>query len=331
MNTNAVPLVSVIMGVYNGERYLRKALQSILKQTLIDYEFIIVDDGSTDDSYNIIKSFKDVRITLLRQNNSGCYNALNLGISHSKSKYIAILDSDDFSHEERLKKQYDYLENNKECVCCATETIIVDEDGNHICTIQNNLSMKELRKQLPDKNPFTHSSLMFRTKNMLDIGGYKNIRHSADVLALIDLQKYGEIHILKEPLCYYRLRRGSMTFNMPPKLNHKLLELRRDYFINGTLNFANYLEIERIRKSYRLNEKTVNFNYFMTVGKYYLDQNKKSNAKKHFITSLKYKPINIVGYFYLLLSFAPNLFYLQLKYLKSIVKKLFFENKYGVI
>lgn len=319
MNKDKNPKVSVLMGVYNGEKYLREAIDSILNQIFKDFEFLIIDDGSTDNSSNILKSYIDPRIILFKQNNSGCYKALNLGLKYAKGKYIAILDSDDISHNERLEKQFEYLENHKECVCCSTDTNIIDEEGNHIYTVRNNLSKKELSKQLPEKNPFTHSSLMIRKNIMLDLGGYPSVKHGGDVLALIDLQKYGELHILNKTLCYYRIRQGSVDSNMSRILIKKLLEFRIDYFNNGKLNKEIYLETEKIRNSIRTNEKIISFNYYIRVGKAYLHHNKKNIARKHFKESIKYKPISIEGYFYLLLSFCPKMIFSKWKMIKQIL------------
>lgn len=306
MNSDSIPKVSVLMGVYNCEKYLREAIDSILNQTFSDFEFIIIDDGSTDNSSNIAKSYDDTRIILFKQNNSGCYKALNLGLKHAKGKYIAILDSDDISHRERLKNQFEYLENHKECVCCATDTNIIDESGNYIYTSTNSLNVKELSKQLPEKNPFTHSSLMIRKNIMLKIGGYKDVKYGGDVIALIDLQKYGELHILNKPLCYYRLRQGSVDSNMSRNLNNKLLELRIDYFNNGILNEKIYLATENIRKSICKNENIGKSHYYLRIGKSYLHHGNRHIAKEHLFKSVRYEIMNIRAWFNLILSFCPE-------------------------
>ena len=91
------PTISVVMSVFNGEKHLRQAIDSILDQTCSDFEFIIIDDGSTDHSAGIIKSYQDQRIILLQQANKGLSNALNKGISVAKGKYFARMDADDIS------------------------------------------------------------------------------------------------------------------------------------------------------------------------------------------------------------------------------------------
>lgn len=104
------PLFSVLMPVYNGEKYLREAIDSILEQTLTDFEFLIIDDGSKDNSVQIINSYNDPRIRLVKnETNLGISKTLNRGIEMASAEFIARMDADDISYPARLQKQYDYL------------------------------------------------------------------------------------------------------------------------------------------------------------------------------------------------------------------------------
>ena len=104
------PTVSVVMSLYNSQKYLREAIESVLCQTLSDFEFIIIDDGSKDDSADIVRSYNDVRIRLISQENLGLAAALNRGIQLAKSKLIARMDPDDICFPDRLLKQFEYLQ-----------------------------------------------------------------------------------------------------------------------------------------------------------------------------------------------------------------------------
>ena len=120
------PLISVVMSVYNGEKYLKRSIDSILNQTFKDFEFIIINDGSTDKSLEIIKSYDDDRIVLIDQENKGLTKSLNIGIKTASGKYIARQDADDVSLPDRLKKQVDFLEVREDVVllgCRAYEVI----------------------------------------------------------------------------------------------------------------------------------------------------------------------------------------------------------------
>lgn len=115
------PLVSVVMGCYNSEKYIRESIDSILSQTIHDIEFIIIDDCSKDDTVSIIQSYKDKRIRLiLNKENRGLGYNLNYGLKISNGKYIARMDADDISLPNRFEEQIKYLEKNREVVCVGT-------------------------------------------------------------------------------------------------------------------------------------------------------------------------------------------------------------------
>ncbi len=110
------PKITVLMSVYNGEKYLRNAVGSILNQTITDFEFIIINDGSTDGSREILESYNDDRIVLINQNNTGLTKALNKGLSLARGEYVARIDADDSANPARLEKQLIFLRNNQEII-----------------------------------------------------------------------------------------------------------------------------------------------------------------------------------------------------------------------
>src|SRR5690349_9241462 len=129
------PVFTVLMPVYNGEKYLREAIDSILAQTLTDFEFLIIDDGSKDRSVDIIKSYADPRINLVKNEvNLGISKTLNRGIEIAAAEFIARMDADDISHPTRLQKQYDYLIKNPECALLSTWAKMITEKNEHIRT-----------------------------------------------------------------------------------------------------------------------------------------------------------------------------------------------------
>lgn len=123
------PFVSVVMPVYNREKYVAQAIQSILVQSFSNFEFIIVDDGSTDSTLEILKSFNDKRIKLIRKNkNSGNYSARNKGMQLATGKYICVMDSDDIALPNRIKVQYDFMEANKQFGLCGSFAQVHDSE-----------------------------------------------------------------------------------------------------------------------------------------------------------------------------------------------------------
>ena len=116
-----MPRVSVVMPAYNAEKYIGEAIDSILNQTFTDFEFIIIDDGSSDRTADIVKSYSDPRIRLLaNERNSGIVASLNRGIQKATGKYIARMDADDYSRLDRIKKQVDFLDNHPEVIALGT-------------------------------------------------------------------------------------------------------------------------------------------------------------------------------------------------------------------
>src|SRR5688572_53842 len=123
------PLVTVLMPVYNAERFLSEAIDSILQQSLTDFEFLIIDDGSTDCSREIINAYKDDRIRLVQnESNLAITASLNKGIHLARASLIARMDADDISYPERLQKQYNYLSNHPDCALLSTSARVITED-----------------------------------------------------------------------------------------------------------------------------------------------------------------------------------------------------------
>jgi len=158
------------MSVYNGEKFLNESINSILNQTFRDFEFIIIDDYSTDNSLHVIKKYtkKDKRIVLIQgKKNIGLTKSLNKGLKIAKRKYIARIDADDIALPERLKKQYEYLEKNKDIFLVGTGAYNINKNGN-IDTMKKPLTNPDLiEKTLYYKNCIYHPTIMFRNKGYL--------------------------------------------------------------------------------------------------------------------------------------------------------------------
>ena len=178
-----MPLVSVTMPVFNGERFLTESIESILSQTFTDFEFIIVDDGSEDRSAEIAGSYqdRDERIRLLKlERNAGAADARNHALKYAIGKYVAVMDCDDVSLPQRLQKQVDFLEGNREIGVLGTGAHAVDEELRHL--FEFNLPR---RHALIVFNLFVgsfviHPSTMMRRGLLSDVGGYVPSTRSVD-------------------------------------------------------------------------------------------------------------------------------------------------------
>lgn len=170
------PAVSVVMPVYNGERYLKEAIDSILGQTFWGFEFIIVNDGSTDRTGELLRSYSDPRLVVIDQSHQGIGAALNRGIQYARGKYIARMDADDVSHPRRLQCQVEFLERHPDVALLGTSTYRIDANG-QICSLWiHPTSDTDIKRELPYGNQFCHSSVMFRRAVLSRVGGYRKHR-----------------------------------------------------------------------------------------------------------------------------------------------------------
>ncbi len=164
--------ISVVMSSYNTElSMLKEAVESILNQTFRDFEFLIIDDGSTDGSDQYLKSLSDERVKIIQNpQNIGITKSLNIGFKAAKGKYIARMDADDISLPTRLEKQYEFMEAHPEVIVCGTRAGILDEKRN-VRPLNVNVpdNMEEYRVRMIFLNPGpTHPTAFFRHEKLLE-------------------------------------------------------------------------------------------------------------------------------------------------------------------
>ena len=175
MNSNS-PLVTVLMPVYNGSRFLAEAIESILHQTFEDFEFVIIDDASTDSSVEIIKSYFDSRIRLIQNNlNMGQAKTMNKGLRLARAKYIARIDQDDRMKRDRLAKQVEFLEKNPDISLVGSSWEDIDENGVRITYSMSPIEPFQCSFELfvCGENPVAHPSVTFRREIIGLVGGYR--------------------------------------------------------------------------------------------------------------------------------------------------------------
>jgi len=177
------PPVTVLMAVYNGSRYLKTAMDSILNQTFRDFRFLIVDDASTDDTRSLIRSYQDRRITLLcLERNIGQTAALNAGLKHVETPWIARMDADDFSAPTRLEEQWRALGADPSLGCIGTFGWWFREDPHRAeGVIPRPLEDQAIKRQMLRGTPMIHGTLMVSREALTAIGGYnERYRYSQD-------------------------------------------------------------------------------------------------------------------------------------------------------
>jgi GT2 family glycosyltransferase len=211
-------MVSVIIPVYNSERFLSGALVSILSQSLECIQIVLVNDGSTDNTLSIMKEFaaRDNRIQILSRPNTGIVGALNDGIELCKGEFIARMDSDDWAHPERLLRQHSFLSTHSDVVACGTAAWIIDPRGRIVGLHRPPTWHEQIEEMLLKGNggAFLHPSLMIRAEALKATGGYKPEFDLAEDLDLyFRLLQQGRLANLPEPLLHYRQHLSSTNFS----------------------------------------------------------------------------------------------------------------------
>ena len=204
------PIVTVLLPVYNGERYLREAVESILAQTLEAFELLIVDDGSTDGSVEICRSFTDPRIRVIRhEKNSGLVSALNDGIDQITTKYVARMDADDVSLPDRLARQVAFLESRPDIVACgswARELV----DG-RLRAVMRRPTGDYLRQIAWRPVPIFHPTACLRTEVLQELGYRPDSIHAEDYNLWLRLCRNHRIDNVPAVLLHYRIHQGSVS------------------------------------------------------------------------------------------------------------------------
>ncbi len=196
--------ITVLMPVYNGEKYIYEAISSILNQTFTNFEFLIINDGSTDTSIEIIKSFKDPRICLVsNKKNLGLISTLNKGLDLAKGEYIARMDCDDISLSERLDRQVQFMDMHPEVGVCGTWFMYMQTGQ----IIAHSISHEKIASYLFLNSPLAHSTVMIRTSVIRKTKFYYdlNYKHLEDYELWVRLSKDTRIINIPELLLKYRL------------------------------------------------------------------------------------------------------------------------------
>lgn len=215
MSHVASPIVAILMPVYNAERYLNESIESIRNQTLPNFEFVIVNDGSTDQSLDIIKhhAAEDDRIRVLDRPNQGIVSALNAGLYMSRSKYIARMDADDVSERERLAVQTSYLNTNGAVGIVGSKATGLDAEGRTVPIREVSCEAEEIeRRFLAGSCEVIHPTIMFRRNLIVRLGGYRHECCFAEDLDLcLRVLCHAKIVNLPEPLLRYREHLASTS------------------------------------------------------------------------------------------------------------------------
>lgn len=229
------PLISVIMPVYNAQKYLSQAIASILNQTYQNFELIIVDDASTDNSWNIIQQYKKqfkrkiMAIRMPKNINQGGDGAGNIAFSYADGDYIARMDADDIADLTRLEKQVTYMENHPDCTVLGSSAIVIDKRGKKIGTKKTPQTHSDIYKNYFTFHPMIHPTLMIRRSHLpyTDIIYKLDMPSNNDYLTFFNLITSGkQFANLEEPLLKYRIHGKNDSLSRVKKAYKNTMNIR---------------------------------------------------------------------------------------------------------
>jgi glycosyltransferase involved in cell wall biosynthesis len=204
-------MLTITLPVYNAMPYLPAAVESILGQTYSDFEFLIIDDGSSDESADYLRSLRDARIKLLVRENRGLGTTLNELFSNSRTDYVARMDADDVCEPHRLEKQMAYLRDHDDVVLLGTgiDFIVGSRIVNGFRPLTHHA---DIRKRLLQKRPgVNHPTIVVKRNAWAEVGGYRVARAGEDLDFCLRLCDFGRVANIPEALYHYRLSKGSLS------------------------------------------------------------------------------------------------------------------------
>jgi hypothetical protein len=208
-----VPLLSVVMSVFQGERFLAQAIDSILEQTFRDFEFIIIDDGSTDASGSILESYRrsDPRVHVYSQKNKGLIYSLNRGCGLARGKYIARMDADDIAAPNRLHWQMYYMEAHPAVGVVGGAVEFIDAAGKTLRISRTPLENADIQRALLDSDVIFHPTVVMRKDAFASAGGYRNIVDAEDYDLWLRIAEHYELANLPAVLLKYRIHSAQVS------------------------------------------------------------------------------------------------------------------------
>jgi len=299
--------ITVLMPAYNASNYIEEAIESVLKQTFSEFELLIIDDGSTDNTADIVRSFNDSRIVFIRQSNGGVASALNNGLQHARAEYIARFDADDICYANRLKTQYEFVMKNPEYIVVGSGADYVDANGDFVFSYDLAGYTDEQIKNLSySVCPFIHSTVLLRKSVFLGVGGYNEHAHSfEDHFLWSQIKEKGKFYNLSQSLIKVRLNPESVTVDEKWRLKE---------FINIKYKVLKELHItpedgQRLLEVLKLqnNKKIKMGSYYALLAKKFLWNNyQPALARKNIIEAIKLSPFHVNNYSVLIMSYLPH-------------------------
>ncbi len=301
------PGITVLMPVYNAGKYIREAICSVLAQSFTDFELLIVNDGSTDETLSVIDTFSDHRIRVINQPNGGVAAALNTGLRHASASYIARFDADDVCYPQRLQVQYDFMEANPSYSIIGSAADYTDVAGNYVFThYPPAFTHEEISRLSIRVCPFIHSSVFYRRDTILRAGGYNEHAHTfEDHLLWVNVLKKERTHNLRDVLIKVRLNPESITIDEKWR-TRRFRRIKYAALQKSGITAAEGMHLSAISKKQRHLQISEGAYYALLGKKYLWNNHHPHKARKNLLKTLAIHPLRSTNYALLLLSFLPG-------------------------
>jgi glycosyltransferase involved in cell wall biosynthesis len=303
------PAITVLMPAYNAADYIREAIDSVLAQSFADFELLIINDGSTDDTEQIIRSYKDERIVVYNQENKGVIGALNKGLELARAEYIARFDADDVCYPQRLEVQYAFMQKNKDYVLTGSASDYIDMEGNYLFKWDPPAyTHEDLEQVIYEICPIDHPTVMYRKQVAIELGSYpQGAIHFEDHIFWTLFFRKGKVCNLHEPLIKHRFNPGSVTIDEkwrgPVFKEIKYRSIRQGFVTPGDAVALKELLKTQDFKKYK------DAAYYSMIGKKYLwNSHNPQKARQHFRKAISIMPGKVEPYILYAFSYLPGSF-----------------------
>ena len=303
------PKVTVLVPAYNAGKYIGLAIASVLKQSFTDFELLIVNDGSTDDTLKIVHSFNDPRIVLINQDNRGVAAALNVGLSHARAQYIARFDADDICFPNRLKVQYEFITAYPEYSLIGSAADYADADGHFIFTHHPEAHLNEEIQQLKyTVCPFIHSSVFYKKTVVVDNGGYNEYAYSyEDHFLWVNILKNEKACNLSQPLITVRLSPGSVSIDGKWH-RRKFRSIKYATLKTRSITESEGKELYEISKEHYSPKIKEGAYYALCAKKFLVNNYQPEKARLNVALAISLNPFRLDSYLLYAISYFPERF-----------------------
>jgi len=303
------PKITVLMPAYNAGKYIGEAIASVLAQTFTDFELMIVNDGSTDDTLEAIGAFADERIVVIHQSNQGVAAALNKGLKYARAAYIARFDADDICYPQRLQTQYDFMLANPAYSIVGSEADYIDTHGEFLFTHQLAAYSSDQITALPfDVCPMIHSCVMYKKEAVVAAGGYNEHAYTfEDHFLWAGMLMTQKACNLPQALIKVRLNPESVTIDEKWH-TQKFRSIKNTSLKTQRITADEGAELQQIG-SRQYSPKNKQGAYYALCGKKFLLNNyQPQKARHHMARAIALQPLRLDNYLLYTISYLPQPF-----------------------